>query len=325
VYTGSTNFNYSYGPQGITLSVSPANTTTTITSSQNPSIVGEPVIFTATINPVFPSTATPTTGTVTWYVDGTATVTTNVGSNGTARFITASLSKGGHTITATYNGGTGFIGSPSNNFSQSVINPGTAKTTTTLTSSVNPADVGQNIQFTATVNAVNSANGTPTGYVLFVVNGVNYAFVPLNSSGQASFQTNFANPGSESVSAIYYGDATFAPGGSTSPLVENVVGVTQVTGLSASVSNNTDGSFNFTAEALSPQNTVVTTYNGTGTLSLISAPSGGGVTGQTSASFVNGVAVFANLLVNIPGTYVFQLTVGGLTLDITVNSSGRQR
>jgi parallel beta-helix repeat protein len=88
-------------------------TLSALTSSNNPSIFGQPVTFTATViqnvpptkppqAPAVPSQAT-ITGPITFYDGNTAlaTVTTN---NGTATFTTSSLSVGSHTITTTYAG-----------------------------------------------------------------------------------------------------------------------------------------------------------------------------------------------------------------------------
>jgi hypothetical protein len=82
------------------------NTTTSLTSTVNPSFTGTNVTFTATVlsggNPV-------TLGTVT-FTAGATTLAANVAlnSSGQASFSTSTLTEGSHTITATYNGTTGF-------------------------------------------------------------------------------------------------------------------------------------------------------------------------------------------------------------------------
>jgi hypothetical protein len=87
--------------------VNKATTTTTLASSLNPSKVGQPVTFTATVTPQFSGTVT---GNVTFY-DGTTAPKTVALSVGVAKFTTSTLTSGTHTITATYNGSTSFIGS----------------------------------------------------------------------------------------------------------------------------------------------------------------------------------------------------------------------
>ena len=88
-------------------------TTTTLTSSVNPSILGQSVTFTATVTHA-PGTTTPT-GTVKFFVDGSTTPadTEPVNGSGQASFPTSSLSVGTHSITAVYGGDTNFNGSTS--------------------------------------------------------------------------------------------------------------------------------------------------------------------------------------------------------------------
>ena len=87
--------------------VNKATTTTTLTSSLNPSNFGQSVTFTASVTPQFSGTVT---GNVTFY-DGTTALKTVGLSGGVAKFTTSTLTSGAHSITATYNGSTSFIGS----------------------------------------------------------------------------------------------------------------------------------------------------------------------------------------------------------------------
>jgi uncharacterized repeat protein (TIGR01451 family) len=84
-----------------------------------------------------------------------------------------------------------------------------AATTTTVTSSVNPSFIGQNVTFTATVS---SSAGTPTGSVQFKVDGSNAgAPVALNASGVATYSTASLTLGTHTIAADYLGDSNFAP------------------------------------------------------------------------------------------------------------------
>ena len=87
--------------------VKKATTTTTLASSQNPSIYGQPVTFTATVAPQF--SGTPTGSVV--FKDGTTTLKTVTLSEGVASYTTSTLAVGTHSIAATYNGSTDFTGS----------------------------------------------------------------------------------------------------------------------------------------------------------------------------------------------------------------------
>ncbi len=81
-----------------------AATTTTLTSSLNPSNVGQSVTFTGTLAPQFSGTPT---GTVT-FKDGATTLGTATLSGGIAMFNTSSLTHGNHHITASYGGNANF-------------------------------------------------------------------------------------------------------------------------------------------------------------------------------------------------------------------------
>jgi hypothetical protein len=68
------------------------------------------------VSPQFSGTVT---GTVTFY-DGTTTLETKSMSGGKAKYTTAKLAVGTHSITATYNGSTDFTGSSSAPLTQTV-------------------------------------------------------------------------------------------------------------------------------------------------------------------------------------------------------------
>lgn len=108
----------------LTALASTTATTTTLMSSTNPSTVGQPVTFTATITPL---NAPAPTGTVTFF-DGV----TNIGSgavngSGVATLTTSALASGSHSITATYSGDANYAGSTSMPVVQ-VVNPAVVPT-----------------------------------------------------------------------------------------------------------------------------------------------------------------------------------------------------
>jgi len=106
VYGGDSNFAGSTS-KAVSQVVSKATTKTTLTSSLNPSKVGQSVTFTASVKPQFGGTVT---GTATFY-DGTTVLKTVTLSGGLAKFTTSTLASGSHTIKATYNGSASFDGS----------------------------------------------------------------------------------------------------------------------------------------------------------------------------------------------------------------------
>src|SRR5208282_3955712 len=121
-------------------------TTTALTSSQNPSAYGQPLILTA--NVCCPGgDGYPNGGTVS-FEHGTTVLGTGAMNNGYATYTTSTLKVGTTTVTAVYGGDWGWVGSTSKTVSQVI---GKATTTTALASSLNPSNVGQSVTFTATV------------------------------------------------------------------------------------------------------------------------------------------------------------------------------
>jgi len=102
----------------ITTAVTSSTTTATLTSSLNPSELGKPVTFTATVTG---GNGAPT-GTVT-FNDGGVAIGTATLVNGIASFTTSSLSLGSHAITASYGGAGNFSPSTSATLTQVVNTP----------------------------------------------------------------------------------------------------------------------------------------------------------------------------------------------------------
>ena len=99
----------------INLTIEVTTPTLTVTSSANPSYVGESVTFTATIAGLIPGAS----GTVT-FSDGSTTLGTAALSNGSASYTTTFSTAGNQTITAAYGGDAHDI-AVSGNISQSVV------------------------------------------------------------------------------------------------------------------------------------------------------------------------------------------------------------
>jgi hypothetical protein len=97
-YSGDSTYAAGVSPE-VTVTVAPAVTTTTLTSSANPSYAGQSVTFTAAIAGVAPGAS----GTVT-FSNGSTTLGTATVSNGSASYATTLSSAGNQTITAAYGG-----------------------------------------------------------------------------------------------------------------------------------------------------------------------------------------------------------------------------
>jgi hypothetical protein len=209
-------------------------TTTVLTSSPDPSSSGQSVTFTANVTAT-DATSDPSqpTGTVDFYKCASATSCTpspstllgtgTLGSNGEATFST-SFSATTY-VEAVYEGQTTtFVGSTSNIVTQTVTSA--AATTTVLTSSPNPSLLGQSVMLTATV-VKSSGSGTPTGTVDFYLGTPTGTHTllgtgTLNSSGKATLSTTTLPAGTDTLYAVYVGNASFAS--STSPtIIETVV------------------------------------------------------------------------------------------------------
>jgi large repetitive protein len=195
---GGTTFRINYNPLTVTLTVL-ASTGTNLSSSPNPSTVGQSVTFTAAVTCNGGSTTA--TGFVIFTIDGVPGLPLAViGTPRKATFSTSTLTVGGHPATAVYNGDSNCAASTSNGITQTVNAAGAG---TTLTSSLNPSAPGQPVTFTATVACTGF---TPTGTVTFTIDVVPGSPVTL-VNGTATFTTSSLSPGSHTVSAAYSGDS----------------------------------------------------------------------------------------------------------------------
>jgi predicted secreted protein len=189
VYGGDSNYIGATSP--VLAQTIKAASTTTVISTQNPSPVGQPATFIATVTP---STAT---GTV-QFLDGTTVLGTVTVSGGSASFTTSSLAQGTHSITAVYSGDASDTASTSAVLSQGVK----LMTGLAVTLNPNPAAVGQTIVITGTLNSA------ATGTVQFLDGSTVLATITI-SAGTASYSTSALAQGTHSITLIYSGDANY--------------------------------------------------------------------------------------------------------------------
>jgi hypothetical protein len=227
-YSGDTNVSGSSGSLATqTVNALPA-TTTTLSSSLNPSTVGQPVTFTAVVTaPGFQGTPT---GTVTFTIDGhaqTPVTLSVIGGKDEAQFTTSTLSAGSHTVSASFSGDAKVSASSGSLPAQTVVAPSLHATTTSLASSLNPSTVGQPVTFTAIVSPNGSA-GSPSGSVTFTIDGVSEAPEQLHMVGgtdEAILTLTSLAKGTHSIKAAYSGDSSFAASAVASPLIQKVSAV----------------------------------------------------------------------------------------------------
>ena len=155
-------------------------TTTKVTTSGSPSVLNEPVTFTATITS---SGRSVPDGEAVPFFDGTTQIGLGSTASGVAMFTTSTLSGKTHSIKATYAGDTAF--KTSTGMVTQIVE--LAPTTTSLNSSANPSNFGQSVTLTAGV--ATSGTSTPTGTVTFKNGSTTLGTAKLDSTATATLVT----------------------------------------------------------------------------------------------------------------------------------------
>lgn len=181
-----------------------------LTSSLNPSTLGQAVTFTATVSAASGSSPT---GTVTFRHAGVLATVPLV--NGVATFTTSNLPRGtGERITAAYSGNSTVAGSVAS-LSQTVVK---IPTTIAITSGTNPSTRTQPVTFTAIVSTASGL--VPTGMVRFY-NGTKLLGAATLANGVTNLTTAVLPTGTNNITAVY--PATDSYAGSTSAALAQVV------------------------------------------------------------------------------------------------------
>jgi hypothetical protein len=181
-YLGDTTFAGSSG--SVTLTVNPAATTTSVTSSVNPSVPYQPLTITIAVSPVAPGSGTPTgTIVVTSTLNNKSQIShsgvLDAGGHATTGLGIVGLSAGDQvTVQVTYLGDGNFLGSTSPTLSQSVqqvamqVDPADPTKTALAVGGtsgndnivIKPADTQGNVQ--VTLNGIAQGTFHPTGHIL---------------------------------------------------------------------------------------------------------------------------------------------------------------
>ena len=188
-------------------------TAVNLTSSINPSTVGQSVTFTATVTT--PGGGVSPTGTVTFFDGSTPLGTQTLNGGGVATYATSTLANGAHQITATYNGNAGSQVQPS---TSSVLNQDVqTPSTIAVVSNPNPSNYGNPVTFTATVTS--TATSPATGTVNFLDNGVSIGSGTLGGNpGKATFTISTLVVGTHPITVTYAGDSYNMGSSSAAPL-----------------------------------------------------------------------------------------------------------
>ena len=263
-------------------------TATTLASSNNPSLFGQSVTFTATVAVVAPGIGTPT-GTVT-FNDSQGVINSACSaqslSGGIATCVTSALTASGSpdSVTATYNGDSNSLPSNTSNTVSQVIKSGT---TTALTSSSNALVFGESVTFTATITATAPGVGNPTGMVAFTdgATAIGGCSSQTVSGGIATCVTNALPVGSHSVTATYGGDTNFQSSAS-SAVNQTVNRASTITTVASNNNPSTFGqSVTFTATI-----DVITPGGGTPTGTVAFQDGGVTVGSCSSSALASGIA-----------------------------------
>jgi hypothetical protein len=193
----------------------PASVVIEISSSNRPSVFGQPVTFRATLTAVTGAGAAVPTGQVNFLVDGAPTPDSPVILDASGTAVCAGISTltvGPHTVWANYVGDSTF-GAAIVNLPTQIVTQGL--TSVTITGNPNPAVHRTPVTFTATVAAVAPARGIPTGEVVFIVDRRHTQDSPvaLDNRGAATCAViSTLARGAHTVLVNYLGDANFAAG-----------------------------------------------------------------------------------------------------------------
>jgi hypothetical protein len=207
IYAGNASWETSTSNQ-VSLFVT-GNTPDTVVLQVAPSalFIGDSATLTANISPA------EATGTVVFY-DGTQAIGTSSVAAGMATDVNLFMVSGSQSLTAVYSGDTTYPSNTSSPVVVSVGNPGPTPTTTTLTLSEYVGYLGDTVTLTAKVNP-----SSATGQVDFYDNGIFLQSVVL-SSGTAAWSQAFTQSYSNSITAVYDGDATYSQSTSNSQDLE---------------------------------------------------------------------------------------------------------
>jgi hypothetical protein len=227
VYSGDTNY-VTATSAAVSYTIAQLTTTLVLTAPTTTPVAGSSLLLTATIPNNFSCACEPSSGTISFLLDGVVQSTQPL-SGSSPESASASIttpSTGTHTLLATYSGATYFAAATSNALTITM-----AKTSTTLT--VTPATtaptIGGSLLVTATISPSATLTTLPTGTVTFTFDGVTQVLGTVVSGSPATATGTFIVPsaGTHSLQATYSGDTNYLA--STAPAVTLTVAKTAPT------------------------------------------------------------------------------------------------
>jgi hypothetical protein len=184
--------------------LTPAATTTNLTSAPNPSVFGQ----TVTLNVTVTSAGGTPTGSVEFFAAGVSLGIATLDGSGAASITIANLPVGTTALTANYQGNPNAPAfAPS---SSATVNHVVNKASTTMVTNALPttAVFGEPVTITSAVTATAPGAGTPTGNVIFS-RGAGAIGVAALNNGVATLTVNNLPVGINNLLGTYNGDANF--------------------------------------------------------------------------------------------------------------------
>jgi Bacterial Ig-like domain (group 3)/MBG domain (YGX type)/FG-GAP-like repeat/FG-GAP repeat len=212
-YSGDTHYTDSTSTT-VPLLTGEITPTLNLASSAN----GTQITLTSTLSPYSAGTFTTNGETITFYNGGTVLGTGTL-SSGVATLNISSLPAGTNILTAAYSGDGNFAAAASNTLSYTVI-----ASTLQLSSSSSSSVFGTQITLTATLSPYSSGSLTTNGETVTFYNGSTSIGAGTFSSGVATLNTTSLPVGSDTLTAVYAGDANFI-GVTSNSLTETVTTV----------------------------------------------------------------------------------------------------
>ena len=217
-YLGDANYLTSNG--SFTQTIQPGATGETLTSSQpGAPVYGTPILFKASLVGL----AAAPTGTVTFYLDGSAqppkTVGTVTGTTSEALLATDSLPAGTNAVRAAY---LGDVNNAPSSQSLTQVVAVIPTTTSIVSSSENPVIVGASVTIIAQVTGPDGgAPLGPTANVQFTDSPSNESLQEPLTNGEATYTFKATSAGTHSIVAVYIGELDY--GASTSAAFLEIV------------------------------------------------------------------------------------------------------
>jgi hypothetical protein len=193
-YSGDSNYSVSVSNVVMQVVKDKNKANVNLSSNHNPSDVGQPVKFTASVTPQKAS------GSITFYDGNTSLGSANL-SGGSASLSTSKLTAGNHNISAVYSGDTTYAGS-----TDSLVQKVKGKTACTWPTKPTTVSYGKPCTFSVQIGVQSPGSGNPTGSVTFYDGGKTLGTGSLSADGHAAFSISSLSKGTHSITATYNGD-----------------------------------------------------------------------------------------------------------------------